>query len=107
MSIVESLPHTTTSSPETLPASWYWQADAWAIERAEIWAKSWVLVGMAAQFAKEGDYVSASIAGFPVFAIKGKDGEVRGFHNICRHRAAPLVSDCGHRSEAHTSELQS
>lgn len=97
MSIAEELPESGASAPETLPASWYWQPEAWAIERKEIWAKSWVLVGMASQFAATGDYVSAAIAGLPVFAIKGKDGEIRAFHNICRHRAAPLVQECaGH-----------
>lgn len=85
------------SSPETLPARWYWSDEAWEIERREIWAKNWFLIGLASQFKAPGDYVSATVAGYPVFAVAGKDGEVRAFHNACRHRAAPLVTECaGH-----------
>ena len=87
--------------PETLPASLYWTPDAWEIERREIWAKSWVLVGLASQVANPGDYVSAEIAGYPVFAIRGKDGVLRGFHNVCRHRASPLLRECA----GHTDRL--
>ncbi|MBX3503917.1 MAG: aromatic ring-hydroxylating dioxygenase subunit alpha [Parvibaculum sp.] len=84
-------------SPETLPAEWYWSDEAWQIERREIWAKHWVLIGRAAQFDAPGDYVSTELAGYPIFAIKGKDGTVRAFHNVCRHRASPLVQECaGH-----------
>ncbi|KAF5866288.1 hypothetical protein ETB97_000252 [Aspergillus alliaceus] len=36
---------------------------------------------------RAGDYQSYEVAGFPIFLILGKDGEVRAFHNVCRHRA--------------------
>lgn len=89
---------TTSPDPETLPAQLYWSAEAWEIERREIWAKSWVLIGRVSQLEAPGDYISATIAGYPVFAIRGKDGALRCFHNVCRHRASPLVGgDCtGH-----------
>lgn len=87
--------------PETLPAAWYWSNEAWQVERREIWAKHWFLIGRAAQFDAAGDYVSATLAGYPIFAIKGKDGIVRAFHNACRHRASPLVQECA----GHTDRL--
>lgn len=40
---------------------------------------------------RSGDYVSQEIAGFRFFLILGKDDVVRGFHNICRHRAFPVA----------------
>ena len=36
-------------------------------------------------------YQSFDIAGFPVFVIRGKDGEIRAFHNVCRHRAYTIT----------------
>lgn len=89
------------ASPETLPASWYWDDAAWEIERREIWSKGWFLIGILPQFKAAGDYVSATVAGYPVFAVAGKDGELRAFHNACRHRASPLVQQC----EGHVDRL--
>lgn len=40
---------------------------------------------------KPGDYFSTEIAGFRIFLILGKDGRVRAFHNVCRHRAYPVT----------------
>jgi phenylpropionate dioxygenase-like ring-hydroxylating dioxygenase large terminal subunit len=40
---------------------------------------------------KPGDYRQFQIAGFRFFLILGKDDVLRGFHNVCRHRAYPVV----------------
>jgi phenylpropionate dioxygenase-like ring-hydroxylating dioxygenase large terminal subunit len=39
------------------------------------------------RFRKPGDYLAFTVAGFPFFLILGKDSIIRGFHNVCRHRA--------------------
>lgn len=44
-----------------------------------------------AQFTKPGMYQSFDMAGFPVFVIRGKDGKIRAFHNVCRHRAYTIT----------------
>lgn len=43
------------------------------------------------RFKKPGDYFKLEIAGFPFLLIMGKDGAINGFHNVCRHRAYPIV----------------
>ena len=35
----------------------------------------------------------AVIAGYPLVVVVDREGELRGFHNVCRHRAGPLVDD--------------
>jgi phenylpropionate dioxygenase-like ring-hydroxylating dioxygenase large terminal subunit len=51
------------------------------------------------RFAKAGDYQSYEVSGFPIFLILGKDGKVRAFHNVCRHRAYTVTKkDCGSSS---------
>lgn len=49
--------------------------------------QSWIYVAHRSLFSKPGDYVTVNIAGFSFFLILGKDIVLRGFHNICRHRA--------------------
>ena len=88
----EQTPHH-SAPPETLPAAWYHGDDHYARERRAIFWTNWTLIGRAGQLAKPGDYVADDIAGWPVFVIRSKDGDLRAFHNVCRHRAGPLVGD--------------
>ena len=62
-------------------------------ERNEIFARTWQMLGPAAQVAERGQYVSADIAGIKVFAIRGRDGALRAFRNVCRHRGAQLLEE--------------
>ena len=60
-------------------------------ERDAIFARTWQLLGPASQVAERGQYAAADIAGVKVFAIRGRDGELRAFRNVCRHRGAQLL----------------
>lgn len=62
-------------------------------ERDSIFARTWQLLGPADQVAGRGQYVAADIAGLKVFAIRGRDGTLRAFRNVCRHRGAQLIED--------------
>jgi phenylpropionate dioxygenase-like ring-hydroxylating dioxygenase large terminal subunit len=85
-----------TREPETLPARAYCAPEYWNIERSQIWARTWVLVAHQSDFAAPGDYVTATVAGYPVLVIRGETG-IGAFHNVCRHRASPVVlGECGH-----------
>lgn len=53
--------------------------------------QTWICVGHRGRFLKPGDYLSHELAGFRIFLILGKDGVVRAFHNVCRHRAFPVT----------------
>jgi 5,5'-dehydrodivanillate O-demethylase len=56
-----------------------------------------LVLGFASQIAKPGDTLARDIAGRPVFVIRARDGALRAFLNICRHRAARLVPEgAGH-----------
>ena len=79
--------------PETLPARMYYEDAYWELDRTRIWSRAWVLAGLVSDFAKTGDYVSTTVAGYPVMVVKGEDGAIRAFHNVCRHRASPLVRE--------------
>ena len=79
--------------PETLPAAWYRDPEVFSRERETVFATQWTLIGRLEQLARPGDTMGDTIAGRPVFAIRGKNGELRAYHNVCRHRAGPLVDD--------------
>jgi choline monooxygenase len=81
----------------TLPASWYADAGVLEREQATIFARSWQYAGWADQVAEPGSFF-ASVAGhIPVAVVRGRDGELRGFVNVCRHRGHAVVEGSGCR----------
>jgi choline monooxygenase len=81
----------------TLHAAGYHDPAAFALERGMIFGRSWLLMGHVRELEKPGDTLAEAIAGWPLFVIRDKQGALKGFHNVCRHRAGPLVEDgCGH-----------
>ena len=75
----------------TLPAYAYADPEFHGFEREAIFARSWQLVSRAEKLARTGDHVVAEIAGRPIILVRGEDGVLRGFFNVCRHRAGPLA----------------
>lgn len=81
----------------TLAAPLYWSAETFAEEKRRIFDSSWQLVGHVHQAAKPGDYFTCELLGEPLVVARGEDGILRGFHNVCRHRAGPPATGCGNR----------
>jgi phenylpropionate dioxygenase-like ring-hydroxylating dioxygenase large terminal subunit/AcrR family transcriptional regulator len=76
---------------ETLPAWTYESAEFFALERERIFLPSWQIVGHVSDMPTAGDYLTFEQLGERAFVIRGKDGELRAFHNVCRHRAHAVV----------------
>ncbi|MCS6863792.1 MAG: SRPBCC family protein [Gemmataceae bacterium] len=80
----------------TIPSSWYTAPEVYQLERDVVFAQTWQIVGRRDQVAQPGQYLTADIAGEPILVIRGDDGTLRGFFNVCRHRAARLcTTECG------------
>jgi len=83
-----------------LPARYYAEPAMAALDRAAIFDRGWQLIAHVCQLRGAGDHVVADFAGLPVIAVRGADpdgcesgsGEIRVFHNVCRHRAGPIAS---------------
>ncbi|KAK6465904.1 ISP domain-containing protein [Scheffersomyces coipomensis] len=76
----------------TLPASWWTSEKIYDLEKRAIFNQSWLFCTHSSRFAKAGDYFSYTIAGINFFIIKSKvDGSLKAFHNVCRHRAYPVI----------------
>ncbi len=75
----------------SLPAWVYSDRDFFELERHLIFMKTWQLVCHTSNVPGPGDYFTFDLLAERVFAIRGGDGEVRCFHNVCRHRASRLL----------------
>jgi choline monooxygenase len=78
----------------TIPADWYTDSRVTELERQTVFGRSWQLVGRVDQLKQPGQYVSWEVpAGEPIVAVRGSDGVLRGFFNVCRHHAAAVVTE--------------
>jgi len=100
----------------TLPSELYTDESVFQREKEAILYRHWHYAGHVSMVENAGDYLTAQIADESVFVIRGQDGELRGFYNVCRHRAHQLVEGSGNKknivcpyhawSYAQTGELQ-
>jgi choline monooxygenase len=74
----------------TIPAVWYVDPRIEELERRTVFSASWQMVGRADQVARPGEFFTAEIAGEPLVVVRGSDGALRGFFNVCRHHAAAV-----------------
>jgi choline monooxygenase len=80
----------------TIPNDWYTDPKTYDMERDRIFARSWLCVGRADIVREPGQFFTTTVAGEPLAIVRGDDGVLRGFFNVCRHRAAPvLMEPCG------------
>jgi choline monooxygenase len=90
------------SEASTIPAPWYVDARIAELENQTVFSKTWQLIGRTDQVEKPGDFVTFTIAGEPIVAVRGTDGNLRAFYNVCRHHAAAVVTEpCGHAQILH------
>ncbi|RAL08349.1 putative iron-sulfur cluster-binding protein, partial [Aspergillus homomorphus CBS 101889] len=81
----------TISKEPDFPTDWWTSSSTFELERRAIFSKHWLCVSHRRQFSKPGDYHTSTVVGLPIFLILGKDGDLRAFHNVCRHRAYPVI----------------
>lgn len=62
-------------------------------ERQAVFRRTWQLLGPVAPLAEPGAYQAVDVAGWKLFVLRGRDGVLRGFHNVCRHRGARLLRE--------------
>ena len=81
----------------TLPWAWYADPEILRREGERIFARAWQYAGHSGQVAEEGSFF-ASVAGqIPVVVTRARDGVVRAFVNVCRHRGHVVAAGAGRR----------
>ena len=85
----------------SLPAWIYRDPEFLELEKELIFRSSWQIVCHVNDVPRPGDYHSFEFLGQGVIVLRGEDGQIRSFHNACRHRAARLLDEtkghCGRR----------
>jgi glycine betaine catabolism A len=80
----------------TLPGRDYHAAEVFDLERERIFFREWMYAARADEAPEPGDFVTVDVAGESVVVGRGKDGELRGFYNVCRHRGSRLCDPESH-----------
>lgn len=76
-------------------ASEYTDPGRWALERSRLFGSLPLVAGFGCELAAPGAYAARELAGVPVLLVRGEDGSVRAFLNVCRHRGSRVASGCG------------
>jgi Rieske 2Fe-2S family protein len=80
----------TRRAGHTLPQALYTEQSAFDFDIAAVYAESWLMIGLDCELPKTGSYISIMVGKSPVLIVRDKDGEIRAFHNSCRHRGSMI-----------------
>ena len=81
----------------TLPASWYSSAEILALEHERIFGRSWQYAGVLEQVSEPGAFFTCRAGETPIVVVRNREGELRAFVNVCRHRGHEVAVGCGRR----------
>jgi Rieske 2Fe-2S family protein len=74
----------------TLPGRFFYDPEIYGREQAEIFGQMWTCVGRADAIPEPGDFLTADVGSENVLVVRGRDGDIQAFLNVCRHRGARL-----------------
>ncbi|HEX5606016.1 MAG TPA: aromatic ring-hydroxylating dioxygenase subunit alpha [Candidatus Binatia bacterium] len=101
--MVESYdPGKSLEQASTPPAYWYRDPRILELEYRTVFSRAWQAIGRSDQLREPGHYITSELATEPVLAVRGSDGCLRGFYNVCRHHAAIVMT----QSEGQTETLR-
>jgi phenylpropionate dioxygenase-like ring-hydroxylating dioxygenase large terminal subunit len=86
---------------DPVPAKYYYDADWYELERKAVWMRSWLNVGHVCELPEPGSFIRRELefAKASVLIVRGKDGQIRAFHNVCTHRGTQLTDEpCGKKN---------
>jgi Rieske 2Fe-2S family protein len=78
---------------ETLPGEYFTSPGIFLEESAVIFARSWNYAGYAERLSRPGDYLVRDVAGESILVVRDRDGVLRAFLNVCRHRGTRLCRE--------------
>jgi choline monooxygenase len=82
---------------KTLPWAWYGDPEVLRREGERIFARSWQYAGHTGQVADDGSFFAATAGQIPVVVTRARDGVLRAFLNVCRHRGHVVAAGDGRR----------
>src|SRR6476620_7987231 len=79
-----------TEWAHTLPARVYHDPEVFAFEQEQWFTREWLFVGREEDLPQTGSYFLTRVVGENIVLVRGNDGVVRAFHNVCRHRGSTM-----------------
>ena len=76
-----------------LPGWAYASAELLELEKELLFRRHWQLICHVSDVPNSGDFLTLDIADERALIVRGKDGEVRAFHNLCRHRGSRVAAE--------------
>lgn len=81
----------------TLPQDFYSEEEVYRADIQAVWRQGWLFAGHSCEIPKAGDYFTLQVDTDPIVVVRGDDGAIRAFHNVCRHRGSIVCTDeAGH-----------
>ena len=75
-----------------LAKDFYCSQEDYQVELDMIWYRDWLFVGHDCEVLNAGDYLTVQIGEYPIVVVRGRDANLRAFHNSCRHRGSRICS---------------
>jgi Rieske 2Fe-2S family protein len=75
-----------------LPRPFYTDPDYFNLDMEMIWYREWLFVAHECELSESGSYVTAQIGAYPIILVRDRNGEIRAFHNSCRHRGSRICT---------------
>lgn len=80
------------ASTFSLPQPFYNDARLFALDMQEVFEKEWLFAGMACEIPAKGNFMTLEIGDNPIVIVRGAEGQIHAFHNVCRHRGSRLCT---------------
>jgi Rieske 2Fe-2S family protein len=74
----------------SLPQRFYTKEAHFELEMEQIFQKEWLFVGLSCEIPAKGNFITQQIDRNPITIVRGEEGKIRAFHNVCRHRGSKL-----------------
>jgi Rieske 2Fe-2S family protein len=84
----------------TLPTGWYRSPEIFRIEKERIFCREWLAVCREEELPKPSDHLVLDMLGESVLLLRNREGALRAFYNVCRHRGSRLCRSAGEASDA-------
>jgi choline monooxygenase len=87
----------TTAANRTIPWNWYADLSVARIEQTRIFHRTWQYAGHTGDLIEAGSFVTTRAGDVPLVLVRDRDGALRAFVNVCRHRGYLLCDGTGRR----------
>ena len=86
-------PENPLEKASTIPSPWYFDPRIARLENERVFAHTWQVAGRVDQVREKGQYFTVELGDEPIVVVRGEDGVLRAFYNVCRHHAAAVVTE--------------